>query len=244
MPAGPFHNLVWNALHSEHARFAMHSRGAVRYPADVVPYAALADANHADLSPLQELLAPGEQVYLIGPQPTPTNNLHVGPPLNCFQMIYPTTADLRDVQRDGTATAAPKIIGAQSQPHILSTTPKDAPDMVALTDLAFPGFFRPRTHQMGAYYGIRIHKELVAMAGERLTIPGYREISAVVTHPAHTGRGYATLLMNRLLQDHTAAGLQSFLHVSEQNARAIAIYKRMGFIALASVALWPISRPL
>ena len=114
--------------------------------------------------------------------------------------------------------------------------------MVALTDLAFPGFFRPRTHQMGTYYGIRFHEELVAMAGERLAIPGCREISGVVTHPAHTGRGYATLLMNRLLEDHAAAGLQSFLHVSERNARAIAIYQRMGFVVLASVALWPISR--
>ena len=211
MPAGPFHNLVWNALHSEHARFAVHSHGAVRYPADVVPYAALADPNHADLSPLQELLAPGEQVYLIGPQPTPTENLRVGSPLNCFQMVY----SIRNDRRQGFLP---------TPPHISSMTPEDAPDMVALTDLAFPGFFRQRTHQMGAYYGIRIQKELVAMAGERLAIPGYREISAVVTHPAHTGRGYATGLMNRLIQDHAAAGLKSFLHVSERNARAIAMW--------------------
>jgi predicted GNAT family acetyltransferase len=46
---------------------------------------------------------------------------------------------------------------------------------------------------MGAYYGIRIGNELIAMAGERLAVPGFREISAVVTHPAHTGHGYATL---------------------------------------------------
>jgi hypothetical protein len=32
----------------------------------------------------------------------------------------------------------------------------DAPDMVVLTDLAFPGFFRPHTYQMGAYYAICI----------------------------------------------------------------------------------------
>ena len=94
---------------------------------------------------------------------------------------------------------------------------------------------------MGTYYGIRIDNELVAMAGERLAVPGFREISAVVTHPEHTGRGYATLLMNLLLQDHATAGRKSFLHVSEQNSRAIAIYKRMGFVVLRSVVLWPIS---
>jgi predicted GNAT family acetyltransferase len=122
--------------------------------------------------------------------------------------------------------------------------PEDAPDMVALTDLAFPEFFRARTYEVGTYYGIRIDNELVAMAGERLAVPGFREISAVVTHPEHLGKGYATLLMNRLLNDHADVGLKSFLHVKEQNSRAIAIYRRMGFVTLQSVALWPVSLAL
>ena len=120
-------------------------------------------------------------------------------------------------------------------------TANDAPDMVALTDLAFPGFFRSRTHEMGTYCGIRIDGELVAMAGERLAIPGYRELSAVVTHPAHTGKGYATVLMHRLLRDHAVSNQKSFLHVSQKNSRATALYQRMGFVTVNSVSLWPIS---
>jgi ribosomal protein S18 acetylase RimI-like enzyme len=190
----------------------------------------MANANHSDLSPLAELLAPAERVYLIGAQPQATKNLQVGPALDCFQMLLPAA-----LHANAAANAAP------TDTPILRMTPEDAPAMVALTDLAFPGFFRPRTHEMGTYYGIRINDELVAMAGERLAVPGFHEISAVVTHPAHTGKGYATLLMNRLLQDHAAAGLKSFLHVSERNSRAIAIYQRMGFVVLRSFALWPIS---
>ena len=79
------------------------------------------------------------------------------------------------------------------------------------------------------------------MAGERLAVPGLSEISAVCTHPAHTGKGYARLLMNRLLKDHASAGLKSFLHVSKTNTRAAAIYNRMGFVVAASASLWPIS---
>src|SRR5260370_438930 len=120
--------------------------------------------------------------------------------------------------------------------------PEDEPDMVALTDLAFPGFFRARTYEMGTYYGIRINNELVAMAGERLAVPGFREISAVVTHPEHAGKGYATLLMNRLLHDHAAVGLQSFLHVKEQNPRAIAIYRRIGLVSHQSHATGSLDR--
>jgi predicted GNAT family acetyltransferase len=95
---------------------------------------------------------------------------------------------------------------------------------------------------MGAYYGIRVEGKLAAMAGERLCMTGYREISGVCTHPAHTGRGYARTLMTRLMQDHAAAGVKSFLHVGKANAHAIAIYERMRFRVLRSMALWPISR--
>jgi GNAT superfamily N-acetyltransferase len=226
MSEDPLLDSVWTALHTVHRHFALRNGPAVRYPAAVVPFAAMAGAKHSDISPLAELLAPCERVYLIGARPQITSNLEVGPVLNCFQMLFP---------------APPPASHATPDTTILHMTPEDAPAMVALTDLAFPGFFRSRTHQMGTYYGIRINNELVAMAGERLAVPGFREISAVVTHPAHTGRGYATLLMNRLLQDHAAAGLKSFLHVSEHNSRAIAIYQRMGFVVLRSVALCPVS---
>jgi GNAT superfamily N-acetyltransferase len=227
MTDGPFHNLVWNALHTIHANFVVENSRAARYPADVVPYAALADPTHADLSPLEELLVPNDRVYLIGPQPAPTKSLQVGPPLDCFQMLFP---------------AQPPPETPADDPPILRMAPQDAPDMVALTDLAFPGFFRPRTHQMGAYHGIRLDGELVAMAGERLAIPGYREISAVCTHPAHAGKGYATLLMNRLLLDHACANVKSFLHVSEKNSRTIGLYQRLGFVVASSVSLWPVSK--
>jgi predicted GNAT family acetyltransferase len=114
--------------------------------------------------------------------------------------------------------------------------------MVALTTLAFPGFFRERTHEMGNYYGIRVSGELVAMAGERLCLRGLREISAVVTHPGHTGKGYAHRLMSYLLREHARAGFKSFLHVNVINRRAIARYERMGFETVRSITLWPVSR--
>jgi predicted GNAT family acetyltransferase len=124
---------------------------------------------------------------------------------------------------------------------IVRMTAADADAMVALTTLAFPGFFRERTHEMGSYYGIRVGGELVAMAGERLALPGMREISAVVTHPGHTGKGYARTLMNCLLREHATAGFKSFLHVGVRNTRAVALYEHMGFEVAGSITLWPVS---
>lgn len=101
--------------------------------------------------------------------------------------------------------------------------------MVQLTGIAFPGFFRPRTCEMGAYYGIRIDGQLIAMAGERMAIPQYREISGVCTHPSYTGKGYASGLIVKLMKQHAETGIRSFLHVKAESTRAIALYTRLGF---------------
>lgn len=225
-PIEPLLDPVWNALETVHAHFAVGSGPARRYPAEVTPFGTLADASRATLAEFEELLAPGERVYVFGSQPETTNGLSIGPPLHCHQMLGPLH---------------PRVeIGPHEMDTVLLTS-EDASAMVALTTLAFPGFFRQRTCEMGTYYGIRVDGELVAMAGERLAIPGYREISGVCTHPAHTGKGYAKRLMTCLMREHAKAGLRSFLHVSERNTRASALYERLGFSIARSVSLWPVS---
>ena len=44
---------------------------------------------------------------------------------------------------------------------------------------------------MGRFVGIRVEGQLAAMAGERMRIPGYTELSGVCTHPDFRGRGFA-----------------------------------------------------
>ena len=217
---------VWNALATEHARFMIGGGRARRYPAAVVPFAAIADHSPASWAELEQLLSPREHVYISGTQPAGANGLNIGTPLHTYQMVWPSQVPI-ETERDGM--------------RILRMTAADADAMVALTKLAFPGFFRERTHEMGNYYGIRVEGEVVAMAGERLALPGMREISAVVTHPRHTGKGYARALMNCLLREHANASFTSFLHVGVRNTRAVALYERMGFAVAGSITLWPVS---
>jgi ribosomal protein S18 acetylase RimI-like enzyme len=108
-------------------------------------------------------------------------------------------------------------------------TDVDVPEMVALAELTEPGPFGPLTYKIGAYLGIRRQGFLVAMAGERLRVPGYAEISAVCTHPDHVGNGYAASLMSVLMERMRAQGETPFLHVRAHNTRAIALYERLGF---------------
>jgi len=226
MSSDPLLHPAWNALATEHERFRLGAVRARRYPAAVVPFAAVADHNQASWADLEELLTPAEHVYLFGAQPDGANGLKVGAPLHTYQMVWPLHKPI-ETDRD--------------EMPIVPMTAVHAGAMVALTTLAFPGFFRERTHEMGSYYGIRVGGELVAMAGERLALPGMREISAVVTRPGHTGKGYAKALMNCLLREHADAGFTSFLHVGVRNTRAVALYERMGFAVAGSITLWPVS---
>ena len=125
---------------------------------------------------------------------------------------------------------------------IVSLSDANATEMVTLTNLAFPGFFRKRTCEMGSYYGVRSDGELIAMGGERLVLDGYSEISGVCTHPAHRGKGLAASLIWRLVRNHRRDGLMSWLHVGAANHHAIDLYLRLGFKVVRMVTLNRISR--
>jgi ribosomal protein S18 acetylase RimI-like enzyme len=216
-----------HALNSVHAHFAIGYAPARRYPAEVAPFAVIDDISEPTLSRLEALLAPKEQVYIFHEPPMHMNGLEAGSPLHTLQMLGPEFLPVE---------------GSEGDINPVSMVSANAGEMFELITLAFPGFYQPRTYQMGTYYGIRVDGRLVAMAGERLCMTGYREISGVCTHPAHVGKGYARTLMTRLMRDHAAAGVKSFLHVGKANTRAAAIYERMGFRFVRSAVLWPISR--
>jgi hypothetical protein len=50
--------------------------------------------------------------------------------------------------------------------------------------LVFPGYFRAETYKMGDYFGIFENGKLVSMAGERMSVPGYWEISSICSIPS------------------------------------------------------------
>ena len=67
------------------------------------------------------------------------------------------------------------------------------------------------------------------MAGERLRLPGFTEVSAVCTHPEFQGRGFARMLISAVIRRITERGDVPFLHVARENVRAIRVYEELGF---------------
>ncbi len=206
-------NPAWHALHTNHAHLSVQRGAACRYPADVSPYAALESATECALRDLAELLTPGESVWVIAGELPPVKGLVYEEQLVCLQMLMPHRQS------------------AAKQTHLISPlTCENAAEMVALTDIAFPGFFRLRTCLMGQYFGIRSDTgELIAMAGERLAPPGLPELSGVCTHPSHRGRGYAADLIWRVIRHQREQNQQPWLYTTSTNAGAIALYRRLGF---------------
>lgn len=121
-------------------------------------------------------------------------------------------------------------------------TAANANEMVTLTDVAFPGFFRSQTYRMGSYCGVRVDGELVAMGGERLRLEGYAELSGICTHPAHRGKGLASDIIGHLVRCHQRDGLRSWLHVGAPNTRAIDLYTSFGFQRVRTLMLHRIVR--
>jgi len=132
-----------------------------------------------------------------------------------------------DVLQMVAETLAPCSIDIQTE--VLGDT--DGPEMRALALLTEPGPFAERTHRLGTFHGVRRDERIAAMAGERMRFGDFVEVSGVCTHPDYWGHGYAAALTHKVAAGIAAAGKIPFLHCYPGNARAIALYERLGFRA-------------
>lgn len=224
MTPHPLNNPVWASLTSAHAALARMAGSAGRYPAQAAPFVAVAVSDAQAAEHAAGLVAVGESVCFVGLARPLSAAWRVEQSVPIAQMICRTRLRVGD---------GPAITGL-SQPQLA--------DMLALTALVYPHYFRPRTIEMGRYFGIYDGNTLVAMGGERLRFDGHQEISAICTHPDYTGRGYAQRLLAMLTNDILDNGRVAFLHVSHENARAKALYERMGYAIRADIPLLAVQR--
>jgi ribosomal protein S18 acetylase RimI-like enzyme len=114
--------------------------------------------------------------------------------------------------------------------EVVELTPSDVPEMSAVYVATRPGrTLCPKIQKLGTFLGVRDQGRLAAMAGLRLHIAGYREITTVATLPEFEGRGYATALVRALVERIRGRGERPFLTVRTDNERAVDIYRRLGF---------------
>ncbi|MDO3626745.1 GNAT family N-acetyltransferase [Mucilaginibacter sp. BT774] len=212
-------NPAWNALISGNENL-YYGNDHIRYFArDVSPFVAFKENTNENFEELYHMVPQGRVLLFV----TPVEIEIPGPwkVLNCIK---------------GNQMICKPGVDAGEQAVVLTTlTQEHVPQMLSLTKLTNPGPFAERTIDFGHYRGIFQDGELAAMAGQRLHAFNYAEVSAVCTHPDHTGKGYARQLLVYQINRIRAANEIPYLHVRSDNDRAIKVYESLGFVTRCNV---------
>jgi len=214
----PLDNPIWSALTTRQAHFAETFNQARRFPLDVTSLGGFDEPSRERYESLAALQSAGGPTGLFL---TDRTSLPPG-----WRIV--DEAPLLQMVREARQEAVPVTVPVGT-PGWIELTEQDVPEMVELAGITKPGPFGKRTRELGTYIGIRRAGKLVAMAGERLRVPGYSEISAVCTHPEQLGQGFAAGLTTALIGMIVSRGEVPFLHVRATNRRALELYRRLGF---------------
>ena len=217
-------NPFWSSLSSRHRELAQSVGDVARFPAEYAPFLGVANAGVDAAEAFDTLIAADESVYLLGIAPKMPDGWRLGAFPDLAQMICPAPVAMVD------------------GPEIIALSDAHRADVLALTALVYPHYFRPRTMELGRYFGIYQDGRLAAMIGERLGMDAYQEISAVCTHPDYNGRGYARQLLAWLSNDTLDRGRTPFLHVSHENQRAKRLYEQNGYHLRRDIPFWSLRR--
>jgi len=222
----PLDNPIWHGLTTGNQHLALGNEQARYLPKAIGAFAGLREYSASAFASLHEMTLTGAPTVLFtATEIAIPEDWKVLVQKNLLQLVYqsPTPPTL-----DSTG--------------IVALQPKDIPAMVALTAQTNPGPFLSRTIEFGEYHGIFETDELVAMAGERLQPTPYVELSAVCTHPAHLGQGYAARLLRHQMHRVLTTGRIPFLHVLPENTRARSVYERLGFQTRRQLQLYVLEK--
>ncbi len=207
------------ALTTHHARFARTDGPAMRYDPGTIPFATATDPDDPALhEAFARLVAPGDRIAFPEPEPfPPMPGFEEFVRLPLFQMI-------RSVPQPYTP-----------HPEIVALNLADAADMLALAEAAKPGPFTLRVLEIGRFWGIRREGRLVAMAGTRLSVEGFTEVSGVCVDETARGQGLGKTLSRHVCAAIEATGATPFLHVERAKTGAVALYRGLGFTERAAM---------
>lgn len=224
----PLDRPIWSMLTGRQAALAEGDERALRLDRAYGVFGVARDDGAQAQSALAALIPEGGELWLVEGEPWP---------------LPPGTREVkRAVLAQMVADGAPPV--RRDAPAIIMLGDDDAPEMTALADHAQPGPWGPMTHRYGPFYGVRADGRLLAMAGQRMLMPGMAEVSGVATWADCRGRGLARALIGHVMRAMVLRGEQPFLHSYADNAGAIGLYETLGFRIRREVHVLAIARDI
>ena len=212
-------NPVWHSLSETHKDISIDYPHVKFYDPAYCPFGGFIESNDISTQ-IDQYSKLTDNFFIVGKQPLLPGRISLKKELICLQMVLEkkieTAIGEELIKLDDTFSTA----------------------LFKLVNEVQPGYFKEKTSLMGNYFGIIKEGKLIAVAGERMKMNGFTEVSAVVTHPSYSGKGFARQLVTHTVNNIFDENKIPFLHVAETNFGAIELYEKLGFKTRRRMSFW------
>ncbi|MCQ0111814.1 GNAT family N-acetyltransferase [Zhouia amylolytica] len=217
-------NPVWYSLNEEHGKFSVVYNQIRFYHPEYCPFGGFIEEDNTSIG-INKYALLTDHFYVVGDKPSFKSKIQLKNELVCNQMLLKEPLDFENTE----CITVLKTINQKQ-------------DLFNLVNLVQPGYFKSKTSDLGNYYGIYKDNKLIAVTGERMKMNKFTEVSAVVTHPEFTGKGYAKQLIKHTTTQIFKENKTPYLHVAESNYGAIKLYEKLGFTTRRKISFWNLVR--
>ena len=214
-------NPVWYSLKETHKKFSFNFDGVTFYNPEVLTFGAFLNNSKSEIA-ADELINSTDTFFFVSEKDTPIVNdtkLYLKQKIEGCQMVLDTLVDI-EITED-----------------IVLLTEDYLDEIYTLIWLVMPGYYQKRSFELGNFYGIFKDNQLVAITGQRMQTHSFIEVSAVVTHPNFTKRGFAKQLVAHTTKEILKENKLPILHTNKGNL-AIQLYEKLGFKITRDMNWW------
>ncbi len=214
-------NPVWQSLCETQKLFSLEYEGVKFYDPNICTFGAFTNASKTAIA-LNEYAKLTDSFFLVSENEAPT---------------FDTNFVILNRKIEGCQMVLENFIEAEITEQIIPLTNIHLEEVYKLIWLVMPGYYQKRTFEMGKYFGIFKNEKLIAIAGQRMQTNDWIEVSAIVTHPDHTRKGYAKQLTSHITQEILKENKRPILHTTKGN-KAIGLYEKLGYTLTRDMNWW------
>lgn len=214
-------NPTWHSLCETHKKWCIEFNDVKFYDPKICPFGAFTDVKNTEEA-VNEYAKITPKFFLVSENKNP---------------IWDENFIKLEQKIEGCQMVLKKLKLPEITEEVVKLTEKHIDEIYKLVWLVMPGYYRKRTFDMGNYYGIFKNGKLVSITGQRMQTNDWTEISAVVTHPDYTKRGYAKQLTSHVANEILKTGKLPILHTTKGNP-AIKLYEKLGFELTRDMNWW------